>query len=243
MSLSSSPKVIKGALIQFPTGGLIPIPNLIVFQYNPESVTRTLTTWQPVQNERFDATRANDTSQPFEPDETLTLPLELDAADALEQPDSHPVATISGVADRIAALEMLTYPQFESALSALVGAATAAISGGGLSLGGLTSAASPVPRGSVPVVLFFWGPGRIVPVRLTSFQVDEQAYSPTLYPLRAKVTVGLKILTDKSFTSKKPSAAEKIAIAAYQYTVAQKKVLAAANMANSVESIASMLPF
>ena len=238
--LSSSPKVIKGAFIQFATGGLIPIPNLIVFQYNPEAVTRTLTTWQPVENERFDATRANDTAQPFEPDETFSLPLELDAADALEQPDTHPIAVISGVADRIAALEMLTYPQFESAISALIGAAASAI---GSALGGGSSSSTPVPRGSVPVVLFFWGPGRIVPVRLTSFQVDEQAYSPTLYPLRAKVTVGIKVLTDKSFTSKEPTAAEKIAVAAYQYTITQKKALAAANIANSVESIAGMLPF
>ena len=46
----------------------------------------------------------------------------------------------------------------------------------------------------MPIVLFFWGPGRIVPVRVTSFSVEEQQYSPLLYPIRAKVNIGLKVL-------------------------------------------------
>lgn len=43
-------------------------------------------------------------------------------------------------------------------------------------------------------VLFVWGPGRIFPVRVKDFQVEEQAYSPLLYPIRARVTVGLEVL-------------------------------------------------
>jgi len=44
---SQTPKLLKGALIYFGAPMLIPIPNIIVFQYNPETMSRTLTPWQP----------------------------------------------------------------------------------------------------------------------------------------------------------------------------------------------------
>jgi len=100
-----------------------------------------------------------------------------------------------------------------------------------------------VPRGTVPVLLFVWGPGRIVPVRVTSFSVEEQAYSPILYPIRAKVSLGLKILTPKDFPTCNKSLSQELAITAFKFTRKQKEVLAAANLANSVESILGMLPF
>ena len=172
------------------------------------------------------------------------LALELDAADALEKPESHPVAFISGVADRIAAMEMLLYPQTDSLLGGLLGSISGSLGGVSSSNGGaLGGGVQPVPRGTVPVVLFVWGPGRIVPVRLTSFSVEEQAYSPLLYPIRAKVSIGLKILTPKDFPSCNRKLSEELAITAFNFTRKQKEVLAAANMANSVESILGMLPF
>src|SRR6266849_322271 len=98
-----SPKLLKGALIQFSAPLLIPIPNIIIFQYNPESLARKLTAWAPPARDehgnidpKIEATLA----QPYDPHETFDLALELDAADALEQPSRHPVAVISGVADR-----------------------------------------------------------------------------------------------------------------------------------------------
>lgn len=254
---SRSPKLLKGALIEFSERFIGPIPNVIVFQYNPESMTRTLEVWN--QNggggSGAESSASNDTShtaQPFDPPESFTLALELDAADALEKPDSHPVAFISGVADRIAAMEMLLYPQGDSLLGGLLGSISGSLSvgagvGGGSGIGGALSSAGggiqPVPRGTVPVVLFVWGPGRIVPVRLTSFSVEEQAYSPLLYPIRAKVSLGLKILTPKDFPTCHRKLSEDIAIMAFKFTRKQKEVLAAANMANSVESILGMLPF
>jgi len=112
----------------------------------------------------------------------------------------------------------------------------------------VTAAADKLERKEVPVVLFFWGPGRIVPVRITSFSVDEQAFSPILYPLRAKVTVGMRVLDKDDLvniagtTPDSKSAAVKIAQACYDFTRAQKELLATANIANSVESIMGMLP-
>ena len=234
---SRSPKLLKGALIEFSERFLGPIPNVIIFQYNPEMMTRTLEVWS--QDGSSKSSASNDqshTAQPFDPPENFTLVLELDAADALENPALHPVAFVSGVADRIAAMEMLLYPQQESLLGGLLGSASASLGAGG-------AGSTTVPRGTVPVVLFVWGPGRIVPVRLTSFSVEEQAYSPTLYPIRAKVSVGLKILTPKDFPTCKKKYSEELAITAFKFTRKQKEILAAANLANGIESILGMLPF
>ena len=93
----------------------------------------------------------------------------------------------------------------------------------------------------MPVVLFAWGPGRIVPVRLTSFAVEEQAFSNLLYPIRAKVSIGLKVLSDAEFTG--DSFPEDIARAAFRFTRKQKEVLAAANLVGSVGDLGGVLPF
>src|SRR6058998_2330954 len=93
---SRSPKLLKGALIQFSSPMLIPIPNIIFFQYNPETMTRTLTPWSPakrqvtyddegnVKEDKLTGEQLNQLTQPFDPEETFSLVLELDAADALE---------------------------------------------------------------------------------------------------------------------------------------------------------------
>ena len=98
-------------------------------------------------------------------------------------------------------------------------------------------------RGTVPITLFVWGPGRIVPVRLTSFSVEEEAFSPILYPIRATVTVGLRLLHPSELANHPNEVARTIATTAYTFTRTQKQVLAAANIANTVESILGMLPF
>ena len=244
---SRSPKLLKGALIEFSERFIGPIPNIIIFQYNPEKLSRSLNPWQPPapssdEGEESEQQRPQvagiSLAQPFDPNETFTLNLELDATDALETPESHPVAVISGVADRIAAMEMLLYPDKEG--SSLLGELVDAI---GDALGGGGGEDEEVPRYSVPIVLFVWGPGRIVPVRLTSFSVDEEAFSTLLYPIRAKVTMGLKILTPEDLAAYEDSLAKEIAEFSYKFTHTQKEVLAMANLANSVESILGILPF
>ncbi|MEO8148087.1 MAG: hypothetical protein ABI723_10640 [Bacteroidia bacterium] len=220
-------------------------------------MTRTLEVWDPKSGTSSDCNSTgkniSHTAQPLDPPESFTLALELDAADALEKPESHPVAFISGVADRIAAMEMLLYPQGDSLLGGLLGSITGSLSvgasvGGGGGIGGALGGSvgggvKPAARGTVPVLLFVWGPGRIVPVRLTSFSVEEQAFSPLLYPIRAKVSMGMKILTPDDFPKDNRKLSEDIAVTAFKFTRKQKEVLALANMANSVESILGMLPF
>jgi hypothetical protein len=240
-----SPKLLKGALIEFSERFIGPLPNIIIFQYNPEKMTRTLTVYTPPGAASGSAGQparesAPANAQPDDPSETFSLPLELDATDDLEVND--PVAVVTGVADRLAALEILLYPQ-ESLLGGLLGSISASL--GGVSLGGGASAQPRIQRKTVPIVLFVWGPGRIVPVRLTSFSVEEIAYSPLLYPIQAKVTVGLKVLTATELQSEafKNVPGKDIALSAYNFTRTQMRILAAANIANTVESILGMLPF
>ena len=256
-----SPKLLKGALIQFSAPMLIPIPNIIIFQYNPETMTRTLAPWAPIERthtygddgqitgtEDLTAVQKNSLIQPYDPAESFSVTLELDATDALENPSSHPVAVVAGVADRLSAIEMLCYPPGESALGGLLNVSVSvSIGAGGISASAGGSAGNDiVPRREVPIVLFFWGPGRIVPVRITSMSIEEQQYSPLLYPLRAKATIGLKVLDAKNLVDAAGNpgsgAIVEIAKACYTFTRAQKEALALANLANSVESILGMLP-
>ena len=183
-------------------------------------------------------------AQPKPPVEKFTLSLQLDASDALEVPEAHPVAVLTGVADRLAALEMLMYAADSKGLGLSLSISVGASLGGGsgaAAAGSVSGKSEPVPKGKAPTVLFVWGPGRIVPVRITSFGVEEQLNNPMLYPLRAKVSLGLQVLTDSDFGDRPTRS--KLAIACYDFTMTQKRVLALANVANSVRSILGMLPF
>jgi hypothetical protein len=263
---SRTPKLLQGALIYFGATMIIPVPNIIVFQYNPESMTRTLTPWQPLKAfvPRFDkegklineeelksyTEQLANLAQPYDPQEQFSLVLEVDATDALEHPETHPVAVLTGVADRLAAIEMLMYPPGESLLGGLLGSVSASVSvsaEGGVSASVTVGDVSPVVmRKEVPIVLFFWGPGRIVPVRITTLSIEEQQFSPLLYPLRAKATLGVKVLSLRDLVTAEGNPATGFAVdlaeGCYKFTRAQKQALALANLANAAESIIGMLP-
>lgn len=234
-----APKLVKGALVEMSERFLGPIPNIIVFQFNPETLSRGLTPWAPDATDTGDegAGRASAaTARAGDPTETISLSLMLDASDGLAAPDGHPLDAISGVASRLSALELLTFPQEDSLLGGLVSAVAGALGG---------SASLSVPearRGSAPITLFVWGLGRIVPVSVTSFEIEEQQFLPSLYPHRAKVSLGLKVLTEAELAAHPNEMARDIAKVAYVFTKKQREVWGAANLANSVESIMAMLP-
>jgi hypothetical protein len=234
--------------VQFSAPMIVPIPNVIIFQYNPESLSRTLEPYQLPDSKAAGPDKAVSdapgTTQPKPPVEKFTLALQLDASDALEVPEYHPAAVLTGVADRLAALEMLLYAEDSSGLGFSLSLSVGASLGGGAgaSVGASVAAqAEQVPKSKAPTILFIWGPGRIVPVRINTFAVEEQLNNPMLYPLRAKVSLGMQVLTDADFGSD-PDTIEKLAIAAYKFTMTQKRVLALANVANGVESILGLLP-
>jgi hypothetical protein len=166
--------VAKGAIVSVDL--FSPVPQVVVFQYNPDTLTRTLQA-QAVegQGSRSEAQRLKGA-----PIETISLDAEFDVTDQLEHPDQNPNATSMGVLPQLAALEMILYPK-----SALVVANTI--------LSALGTIEIVPPEG--PFTFFIWGAKRILPIRLTEFRVTEEAYDTSLNPIRAKVTLGMRVLT------------------------------------------------
>jgi len=176
----NAPRVLKGALIGVdPT---IPIPTVIVFQYNPDTLTRSLKPRSP----SGDGARAEAQRLAGPPEETVKVDIEIDATDQLERSDG--LATSTGIYAQLSALEMLVYPK-----SAIVIANTVLLATGTIEV---------VPP-TAPLTLFVWGAKRILPVRITEFSITEEAYDPALNPIRARVSLGLRVLTynDLSITS------------------------------------------
>ncbi|HEV8325058.1 MAG TPA: hypothetical protein VG389_25815 [Myxococcota bacterium] len=168
-----SPQLLKGAIIG--VDPFNPLASIIVFQYNPDSLVRTITP----------NIAQSSTSSPGEalrfagpPGETISLDIEVDATDQLEQAKSP--ATSMGVHPTLASLEMLLYPK-----SALV------IANEILAPLGITE----IIPAEAPLTLFIWGIKRVVPVKVTNLTITEEAFDTSLNPIRAKARVAMKILT------------------------------------------------
>jgi hypothetical protein len=94
----------------------------------------------------------------------------------------------------------------------------------------------------VPVTLLVFGIGRMVPVRITSYSIEEQLYLPSLYPVQAKVSLALQVLTADTFKCLSGPTVD-IAIAAYNFFRTQQDALALLQTARSVDAIRGLLPF
>ncbi|SRR5216110_172312 len=164
----NSPRLIKGALIGIDIFN--PLASVIVFQYNPDTMTRSLrarTTGGQDGGSKREALRL---SGP--PEETINLSIEFDASD---QPDVTPT-----VYPALSALEMLLYPK-----------SLVEIANTKLALLGRRGIIKPL----APLTIFVWGPKRVLPVRLTDLNITEQAYDPKLNPIQAKVDLNLYVLS------------------------------------------------
>jgi hypothetical protein len=172
---AAPPRLVKGGLVLIDpkTAAVI---RVVVLQYNPESISRTL------QPEMTGGNAIGGRAEPLRftgpPIETIQLELQFDAAD---QPATGDATTGSlGILPQLAALESAITPttaQMEAARE--------------LSAVG-SHEMMPMP---VPICLFVWGPRRVVPVRITAFNVIEEEFDPQLNPTRAKVSLGLRVLS------------------------------------------------
>jgi hypothetical protein len=228
--------VLKGALVKF-----MPAPNVIVFQYNPETMTHTWTQPEPA------ATAGAETSNPLAvmgmPGEQFSFTIAMDARDEIAD-GSAPGAALaeaSGIYSRLAALEMLLYPT-GSGQPGLTGAVSAAISA--LRSGAGFGPTRTVPQSVLPVTLFIWGPGRIVPVRVIDLTITEQLYDTALNPIHAEAQLSLRVLTPAELVAASADDAVlgNLATIAYTYTLTLRQALAAANRANAKESVIGMIP-
>jgi hypothetical protein len=172
----NSPKLLKGGivLIDAENGR---VARIISLQYNPESLTRSLQV-QAAGGEGGNRSEAMRFKGPAV--ETIKLEADIDAADQLEFPDQHRATVEFGIQPQLALLESLAHPT-----SAQLIRMNSEASSGTLEI-------SPM---EAPLMLFVWGKSRVVPVRLTDFSITEEAFDPTLNPIRAKVSIGLRVLS------------------------------------------------
>jgi hypothetical protein len=229
---------LRGAFISFMQTVLIPVPNVIVFQINPESVEHTWSVAAAVEGEQL---LSNPLAVKGYPGESFSFTLALDATDMIADgsPVAEGIARASGVYSRIAALEMLLYPQGQGAGNLLGKLPTPPAGLPGSS--GAGAAATPVPQLTAAVVLFVWGPGRIVPVRMTSLSFSETLFDGLLNPTHVAAKVGLRVLTPDEL-GHVSGAIGALCKGAYAYSQGLRQALATANLANATESIIGMVP-
>jgi len=233
-----SGKYLKGAFVEFLPTFAVPVPNVIIFQYNPETITHT---WEPPaaagDSPGFSRGLSNPLAVQGLPGETFGFTLSMDSNDTIADGGAAGagIATGSGIYSRLAALEMLQFPTGGTG-AGLLGQASAAL------VGLFTDPVRTVPEFQVPTVLFVWGPGRILPVRVESLSVTEKLYDPLLlHPTHAEAEIGLRVLTPDEIRSTN-GPLRLVAKGADAYTQTLRETLALANAANAVESVIGMLP-
>jgi len=231
--------VLKGALVEFmPTFLPVPVPNVIVFQYNPETMTHSWT--QPMPATKAGSEASNPLAVGGTPGEAFSFTIAMDARDEIAdgRAAAAALAAASGVYGRLAALEMLLYPT-GPARPGLTGTVTAAVASA-LS-GAVAGPVRTVPQSVLPMTLFIWGPGRIVPVRVTDLVVTEQLFDAALSPVHAEAQLTLRVLTPAELAAS-DGVLGRLATVAYNYTLSLRQALAVANLANASESVIGMIP-
>jgi hypothetical protein len=185
-SFPGSPRLLKGGIVLIDSS-TSRVLRIIALQYNPDTLTRTL----QVRGSGESGDRSEALRLKGPPVETIKLDVEIDVTDQLELPDEgqNRIATQLGLYPQLAALETIIYP-----------ASSQLISNNNLAKAGTLEI---VPM-EAPLSLFIWSQTRIVPVRLTDFSVTEEAFDPKLNPIRAKVSLGMRVLSvdDLGFDNK-----------------------------------------
>lgn len=179
------PKVVRGGIVLADPATGRPL-RTIGFQYNPDTLTRTLQP-QGIGNEPGDRLEALRLKGP--PHETYKLDAEFDAAEQLGDPASHPVEAANGLFPVLSALEMSVYPDVGQLLAEDQMAAAGMIE---------------VAPAEAPLTVLVLGHSRVLPVRLTDLTITEEAFDTQLNPIRAKVSLSARVLTvnDLGFTQR-----------------------------------------
>lgn len=171
----NSPRLLKGGIVLIDPNTSA-VLRTITLQYNPDTLTRSLQIKALAEGgDRSDAMRL--TGPPVE---SIKLEVEIDATDQLEFPEQNSATTEFGIQPQLAALETIVYPT-----SAQIQSNNSLASGGTLEI---------IPM-ETPLTLFIWSKSRVLPVRITEFSITEEAFDPSLNPIRAKVSLGMRVLS------------------------------------------------
>ena len=171
-----SPRLLKGAIVGVDLFN--PLASLILFQYNPDKLTRSVQVQGRSQAPGGAPNRNEVLRLKGPPAETISLEIVLDAADQLEEGET--IARTMGVYPALSSLEMLLYPKSAHMIVNEV-----------LAEFGVIEVIPP----EAPLTLFVWGPKRVLPVRITGFSITEQFFDPQLNPIRATVSLSMSVLT------------------------------------------------
>lgn len=171
-----SPRLIRGGIVLIDPG-TSQVLRIIALQYNPDNLSRTLQV-QGVGGEGGDRMEALRLKGP--PVETIKLEAEIDATDQLEFPDTYATVAEVGIHPQLAALETIVYPS-----SFQLSANNVQAKSGTLEIAPMEA----------PLSLFIWSKNRILPVRLTEFSINEEAFDTALNPIRAKVSLGMRVMS------------------------------------------------
>ena len=171
-----SPKILKGGIVLIDPETWV-VQRIIALQYNPESLSRTLQV-QGTGGEGGAQSEALRLTGP--PIETIKLDAEIDATDQLEFPDQNPPVAELGIAPQLATLETIIYPSSQKMQEN-----NSLAESGALEI---------IPVEAL-LTLFIWSKNRILPVKITEFSIAEEAFDTSLNPIRAKVSLGMQVLT------------------------------------------------
>jgi len=205
-----SPRLMKGAIVGFDK--MNPLASVIVFQYNPARLTRSLT----AKTQSNEGNTAEVTRLTGAPEETIQLDIEIDATDQLEKAEA--TAVSMGIYPQLSALEILLYPKTTSVITNTV-----------LMAVGTMEIVPP----EAPFTLFIWGVKRVVPVRLTQFTINEEAYDARLNPIMAKVSLSMRVLNYNDFPVTHPG------YHAFMAHQVMKETMAMIGSVNSIGSLGS----
>lgn len=208
-----SPRLLKGGIVLIDPDTSA-VRRIIVLQYNPDTLSRTLQV--KAVGETTDRSEALRLKGP--PVETIKLDAEIDVTDQLEFPDQaqNSDAAKLGLHPHLAALETIIYPT-----SGQLNSNNNLAKAGTLEIAPMESL----------LTLFIWSKSRILPVRLTDFSVTEEAFDPQLNPMRAKVSLGMRVLNvdDLGFNHKGGSL--------FMIYLQQKEQLATKNVGGTLSAL------
>ena len=211
-SFPGSPRTLKGAIVGVDI--LNPLARVIIFQYNPVTLSRTISA-RTLSSGTPEKAKLEAFKVAGPPEENISLDVEIDATDQLEKGEV--TATSMGIYPQLSALEMLLYPKSSTVIAnfALY----------------LLGTMQMVPT-ELPMTLFIWGMKRVVPVQIKSFTINEQAFDANLNPIRAKVSLSMKVITYMDM--------ESTHIGAFMYIAHQvtKEVMAVIGGINNLAAVA-----
>ena len=176
-SFPRSPRILKGGLVLLDPASST-VLRVIALQYNADTLSRSLQVQAVAAGDGADRSEALRIKGP--PVETIKLDAEIDASDQMEFPGQHALVAEAGIFPQLALLETLVYPGSSQLQN------NEAMQGRGM--------LEILPM-EAPLTLFVWSSVRVLPVRVTELSITEEAFDIKLNPIRAKVSLGLRVLT------------------------------------------------